>query len=160
VLSSALDDGQFIASQHTYRPPNPFNTDGTPDDWLNVALVDTGNLPAGTHTLEIKLNESIGQPFIVDYILYQPSFTSLSAMLDLSSLTPQPRGPEESGSPAPAPSNPSISSTKPKIGVIVGSTVAVLIVVSTTLALIVFYLRKRRKRELRLDPERKLRCLI
>ena len=52
----------------------------------NYILFSSDPLPAGDHTLVINITQCVNQIFILDYITYIPSFSTLASMPNLTNL--------------------------------------------------------------------------
>ena len=100
-------------------------------------LLDT--LSASNHTLVINVTECLNHTFIFDYITYTPSFSSLASMPTLVFT---------------APPTASAGSGHAQVGAIVGGVVGGLLALLVYMALMVFWLRRRKaKKNLNLPSE-------
>ncbi|KAJ7580068.1 hypothetical protein C8J56DRAFT_1058377 [Mycena floridula] len=133
-LTISIDDQQpflqtFDATQ--------VNTNKFPEQ-PNFIMFTTGSLDAGNHTVTATLTRVDHQRFIIDYILYTPTFSSLATMPDLSGL-------RASGTPVPIPSTTSPASKKTPVGALVGGILGS-VVFLTLIALVLLFLRRRKQR--------------
>ncbi|KDR86141.1 hypothetical protein GALMADRAFT_274807 [Galerina marginata CBS 339.88] len=78
----------------------------------NFLYFSQENLPPGDHTLVVNITEAQNQTFILDYITYMPSFSTLSTMLNLTT-SASPSSPTISSSEVP---NASLSATPTQSG--------------------------------------------
>lgn len=159
-LSYSVDNGTALQKEYT-------GSGSTGGDLFNYLLVDTGTLAAGNHTVTVNLTGvSLGQTLIVDYILYTPSFKTLSTMPDLTAAIPpkpsqslsQSVSPSETASTsdstssiAASPISASVSSKTPP-GAIAGAVAGGVILVAI-LAFLSFWLRSRRRHARRMNSE-------
>ncbi|KAJ7581311.1 hypothetical protein C8J56DRAFT_794386 [Mycena floridula] len=106
-------------------------------------IYTTGSLSSGKHTVNLTVTQSIGQLLIIDFILYQPGFSTLSQMPDLSGSASS----TSSRSPQPTSADRPVStlSKKTPVGAIAGGVVGGILVLIAVLALL-FFLRKRARR--------------
>lgn len=82
VLSYTIDDGQ--TSEVLFSSNDEQNYTDQP----NFLLVSSGELAAGNHKLTVNLSACHDQTLIIDYILYEPSFSSLATQPNLTVITP------------------------------------------------------------------------
>jgi len=154
VLSYAIDGG--LPSRATL----PSRGDAEYPDQPNYLLISSGELAAGNHTLTVNLTECQNQTLDIDYILYEPSFSTLATQENLtaiSSTATSSRVPTSSG--ASAPSTSSIASSSPtiatrnhdNIGAIVGGVVGAFAALSALLILF-FCRRNHEHRKLESEP--------
>jgi len=123
----------------TPTSPNYLRNDG---DFSNYLYFGLDSLPSGSHTLLVNITEAKNQTFMLDYITYKPSFSTLSSMPSLSNIS--------SGTTRPGASTTS-SSSKPQrsvsTGAIVGGVIGGLAFVFLVLMLFLFFRRRARKRD-------------
>ena len=55
-------------------------------DEFNYILFSSDTIAAGNHTLVINITQCVNQTFILDYITYTPSFSTLASMPNLTNL--------------------------------------------------------------------------
>lgn len=128
---------------------------------INFLYFSQDNLSAGDHTLVINVTEGKNQMFILDYITYTPSFSTLATMPNLTVTSSVSPSPLSTGSNTPTPTSGSNTATptsgstaqngvhdgtttkKVPIGAIAGGVVGGVILLAL-LALLIIWLRKRR----------------
>lgn len=84
----AESPGSFSISYSIDEGPNShlkFTFPGGDADWLHQRFIQTPPLSSGSHTIKVTLEETTGQSLKLDYILYTPSFATLSALPQLGS---------------------------------------------------------------------------
>ncbi|KAJ7581312.1 hypothetical protein C8J56DRAFT_794029 [Mycena floridula] len=121
----------------------------TTDPLKLTPIYTTGVLSPGKHTVNLTVLQSSNQLLIVDFLLYEPGFSTLSQMPDLSSpsssstsavaRSTSTSGPEPSSSPT------SLLAKKTPVGAIAGGVVGGIIVLTAVLALL-FFLHQREAR--------------
>jgi hypothetical protein len=150
-LSYTIDDGNATTISRS-------RVDSARDE-LNYAMIQTGPLVAGNHTIVVTLANIItNQKFIVDYITYAPSFPNLAAMPDLSNLSseswsnsPSRSNSSSKNSSAPAPSSSSSNHVNAIAGGVIGGFACLVVIVIAVLC----FIRRRRPLEnesARIDP--------
>ncbi|KAK7444838.1 hypothetical protein VKT23_015156 [Stygiomarasmius scandens] len=130
-------DGQVSTTRIFVSPGAPPAFDESP----NYLHFGAKELTAGNHTLSANITDASGsQKFILDYILYTPSFSSLASKpnFDLPEL---PSSSARSGPIETGPANSQTNSSAPT-GAIVGGVVGGFIVI--LLAIILFWYQRRR----------------
>ncbi|KAJ7572284.1 hypothetical protein C8J56DRAFT_1076866 [Mycena floridula] len=129
-LTSTIDD-ELPVSNTFYA--NNFATQ------LNFLLFSTGEVEAGNHTATFTLSKCVNQTLIVDYIIYKPSFSSLSIIPNLTGLTfpfdVPTAGPNSPTNPSiPTPHNP--ANSKSHLAALVAGLVADAVAVQAVPALV------------------------
>lgn len=110
---------------------------------INFPLFTTNTIPTGDHTLIINVTRCENQTFILNYITYAPSFSSLSAMPNLLTTTTTAAAARSTSDFNPNQTT-STPKRKTKVGALIGEVIGALVV----LALIVWaccYARRRRR---------------
>ncbi|KAF8155938.1 hypothetical protein B0H34DRAFT_659542 [Crassisporium funariophilum] len=146
TLDGVTDAQNYVVTAAT---PQHLNNDGQASNFL---LFSYDSLPSGDHTLVINVTNCVSQTFMLDYITYSPSFSSLAAMPNLTATVTPPSSsslPNPSTSPSStAPSTSQVSqneiSKKAPVGVIVGGVVGGLVLLAL-LAFLLIWIRKRRR---------------
>ncbi|KAJ7572280.1 hypothetical protein C8J56DRAFT_990919 [Mycena floridula] len=145
-LTSTIDDELPVSK--TFDARNGLNPDEFQQQ-TNFLLFSTGELEAGNHTATFTLSKCDNQTFIVDYITYKPSFSSLSTMPNLTGLTfpfDVPTG--GSSSPTnpslPTPHNPANSTSH--IAPLVAGLVGGLALLSCLILLLIWWHRRQKNR--------------
>jgi len=121
----------------TTRSPQFVANDGEASNYI---LFSSDTLAAGDHTLVINITQCVNQTFILDYITYTPSFSTLASMPNLTLL------PSSSAIPSESPSaliNGSQVETKVPIGASVGGVLGG-ILFFILIGFLLGYLRRRR----------------
>ncbi|KAK7435050.1 hypothetical protein VKT23_019858 [Stygiomarasmius scandens] len=142
-------DGQVSTNRLFVSPGAPPSLDESP----NYTLFSADGLAAGNHTLFANITDASGsQKFILDYIVYSPSFSSLSSKpnFDLPELPSSSTGlePEKTGSVGSQKSSSSVP-TGAIVGGVIGGVILLLLVLMA-----IFLIRSRRisSRRYLLDP--------
>ncbi|KAF8873758.1 hypothetical protein BD779DRAFT_1664328 [Infundibulicybe gibba] len=123
-------DGVPTVNTYSVTPTTPEYINGLRQH-QNYLLFSNDSLPTGPHALVINVTKSDGLVFVMDYITYSPSFTSLDTKPDLTQTSP----------------TSSATSSKAKSGPPVGAIVGAIIGAIALLAVIaaVFLVLRRRK---------------
>lgn len=129
TLSSAVDNAPALSRSHQY--------DKNLGNQMNYIFLNTGQLTPGEHTVTVNLTGTVGQPFIVDYIAYEPSFATLAEM---------PQGPSSQSPSRSSPSNDPKKAPAP-VGAIAGGVVGGLLALLVLAGLVVFFRRRKQRRQ-------------
>lgn len=156
MLTTSVDNGPPKLENLTYTRPNTNSNGDSPNDRCYHLLADTGDLAEGSHGFEVRLNETKDAPFIVDYILYDPTFSTLATKPDLSAMEPSPPSSEtQPPSPSATSIDPGPLRSKVNIGAVVGGVVGIVTfaVVTSLIFLLLWRKRNRRRRGNKLKDE-------
>ena len=113
-----------------------------------MLLLETGPLEAGNHTLTVTLTGCVEQTLFIDYILYSPSFDTLSAMPNLTEPT------------TPLPSSPSFETQHSPVAAIAGGVVASVAIITVLVILIIWYRRRHPYSSADEEPMRYSACAL
>jgi hypothetical protein len=83
ISASYTLDGSTASQTYTVTTSSSMYQDGT-NDQHNFLLYSNTSLTAGDHTLVVNLTKCVNQTFIFDYLTYQPSFSTLATMPNLT----------------------------------------------------------------------------
>lgn len=83
VSASYTLDGAATPATYFVTTSSPNYQDNL-DDQHNFLLYSNTSLTAGDHTLVVNVTKCVGQTFIFDYLTYQPSFSTLATMPNLT----------------------------------------------------------------------------
>jgi len=148
-------DGTSIPQTYlvTTRSPQYIANDG---EASNFILFSSQTLAAGDHTLVINITQCVNQTFILDYITYTPSFSTLALMPNLTG-TSLPTTTFNSAVPSGSPSSiltngsqvsqSNIGTKKTPIGAIVGGVIGGVLIV-LLMGFLLGYLRGRRSSDM------------
>ncbi|KAJ7577531.1 hypothetical protein C8J56DRAFT_971004 [Mycena floridula] len=114
--------------------------DADAPDQPNLKLFNTGDLPAGNHTIIANLTRCDNQTLVIDYIQYNPSFSSLATMPNLTDTT------STSGSPPGASQTPLVTK-KSSVGAIAGGVVGGIALLAIVTLLLLWWRRWKTKPE-------------
>ncbi|KAF8881202.1 hypothetical protein BD779DRAFT_1546730 [Infundibulicybe gibba] len=101
----------------------------------NYMFFSNDSLPAGNHSLVIKITQASGPTFSMDYITYKPSFPSLDLKPNLTDTSAS--STSKSG-----------GKSAPSVGGIIGAILGALVLLSSVVALLFVLQRRRRQQEL------------
>ena len=136
-------DGTSIPQTYsvTTHSPQFIAADG---EAANFVFFSSDTLAAGNHILVINITQCINQTFILDYITYAPSFSTLASMPNLTTFSSGSSS-ATSGSPSsPSFSNGSqVETKKVPIGAIVGGALRGILIL-LLIGFLLGYLRRRR----------------
>ena len=134
----------------TTRSPQFVANDG---EAANFIFFSSDTLAAGDHILVINITQCVNQTFILDYITYTPSFSTLASMPDLT-LLPTTTGSSStilSGSPSSLTNGSQVETKKVPVGAIVGGVLGG-ILFFVLIGFLLRYLRRRRSSDI-VPPE-------
>lgn len=83
VSASFTLDGATASQTYTVTTSSSMYQDSTTDEH-NFLLYSNTSLTAGDHTLVVNVTKCVNQTFIFDYLTYQPSFSTLATMPNLT----------------------------------------------------------------------------
>lgn len=83
VSASYTLDGATASQTYTVTTSSSMYQDSTTDEH-NFLLYSNTTLTAGDHTLVVNVTKCVNQTFIFDYLTYQPSFSTLATMPNLT----------------------------------------------------------------------------
>ncbi|KAJ7582323.1 hypothetical protein C8J56DRAFT_895110 [Mycena floridula] len=123
---------------------------------VNFVLFTTPDLKAGSHTVSFNLTKCVNQTLIIDYITYEPSFSSLATMPNLTGLAfPFPStipttSQSSTSSPSPTKSIPSTQkppvASKSHVAPLIGGILAGLVLLSC-IGFLLFWRHRRRQKQ-------------
>ena len=83
VSASYTLDGETTPVTYSVTTSSSMHQDNT-NDQPNFLLYTNTSLTAGDHTLVVNVTKCVNQTFIFDYLTYQPSFSTLATMPNLT----------------------------------------------------------------------------
>jgi hypothetical protein len=137
-------DGTSIPQTYsvTTRSPQFVENDGEASNYI---LFSSDTLTAGDHILVINITQCVNQTFILDYITYTPSFSTLASMPNLTLLPSSSAIPSES--PSSLTNRSQVEAKKVPIGAIVGGVLGG-ILFFVLIGFLLGYLRRRRSMDM------------